>query len=61
MNEERLVFILATLGLFMILIGIILTLIDFRNDYECSVTTDYKYWESHNCIRYCKECRDENN
>lgn len=59
--NERLVFILVILGFFMIIIGIIFSLIDFYNDYECSVTTDYKYWKSHNCIRYCKECKDENN
>ena len=59
--NERLVFILAAIGFFMIIIGIIFSLIDFHNDYECSVTTDYKYWKSHNCIRYCKECKDENN
>lgn len=56
MNEERLIFILATLGLFIILMGIIITLIDFRNDYECSVNKDPEYWKEHNCIRYCKEC-----
>lgn len=59
--NERLVFILAAIGFFMIIVGIIFSLIDFYNDYECSTTTDYKYWKSHNCIRYCKECKDENN
>lgn len=40
--------------LIMIVVGI-----NFYNDYQCSTTTDPQYWESHNCIKYCKECRDE--
>lgn len=32
---------------------------DFYDDYKCSTTTDWEYWESHNCIRYCKECKNE--
>lgn len=31
---------------------IIYTIIDFRNDYICSTTTDMNYFVEHNCIRY---------
>ena len=52
----RLAIILCIFILIMIVVGI-----DFYNDYQCSTTTDWEYWKSHNCIRYCKECKDENN
>lgn len=59
--NEKTVFVITLLGTLLIILGIIFSIVDFYNDYECSVATDYKYWKSHNCMRYCKECKDENN
>ena len=28
------------------------TMIDFYNDYVCSTTTNLKWFETHNCIKY---------
>ena len=33
-------------------------MIDFKNDYKCSINRDPEYWKEHNCVRYCKECED---
>ena len=38
---------------------IVWVLVDFKNDYDCSTTTDIEWYEEHNCIRYCKECKNE--
>lgn len=47
-----------------VLLGLILTalagllalfiyvMIDFKNDYDCSTTTDVKWYVEHNCMRY---------
>ena len=45
----------------MFIIFIVAVTIDFYNDYKCSTTNSMEYWESHNCIKYCKECRDDYN
>lgn len=53
-GDITLIILLSIIGIFMCIM--IAVLIDFYNDYQCSTTTDLEYWESHNCIRYCKEC-----
>lgn len=47
-----------------VLLGLILTalaglvalfiyvMIDFKNDYDCSTTTDVEWYIEHNCMRY---------
>lgn len=54
-GDITLIILLSIIGIFMCIM--IAVLIDFYNDYQCSTTTDLEYWESHNCIRYCKECK----
>lgn len=56
-GDITLIILLSIIGIFMCIM--IAVLIDFYNDYQCSTTTDWEYWESHNCIRYCKECKNE--
>ncbi len=58
--NEKTVFVITLLGTLLIILGIIFSIVDFYNDYQCSTTTDWEYWESHNCIKYCKECKNEN-
>jgi len=63
MNDRRyesvLIILICSLCLF--ILGFIALMIDFYNDYQCSTTNDIKYWKTHNCIKYCKECKDEYN
>lgn len=44
--------LLSTIGLFMCII--LAVLIDFHNDYQCSTTNSIKFWETHNCDKYCR-------
>lgn len=55
MTKERLNIlakILIVLVVIMILVGIGYTLYDFHNDYQCSTTTDIKWFIENNCMRY---------
>ena len=54
--EEFFLTILLYIILVLMLIGVI-ALLNFYDDYKCSITTDPQYWKDHNCIRYCKECK----
>lgn len=45
------------LGILLVIIGIIFIvgvyiMIDFKNDYDCSTTTDINWYIEHNCMRY---------
>ena len=55
MKEERidniLVIITCTIAS-IILIAFIFMIIDFKNDYDCSTTTDPEWYVEHNCMRY---------
>lgn len=33
-------------------IAMIFVIIDFKNDYDCSTTTDINWYMEHNCTRY---------
>ena len=57
--NEKVIFVITILGVFLIMLGILFTLIDLHNDYICSNTTDIKYYNEHNCIKY-HERGDEN-
>jgi len=60
-SEEIFEMILYGLAI-IICIFILITIyigINFYNDYQCSTTTDPNYWVEHNCIKYCKECKNE--
>lgn len=50
--NEKVVFVITILGVFLIMLGILFTLIDLHNDYICSHTTDIKYYQEHNCMKY---------
>lgn len=55
--NEKVIFVITVLGVFLIMLGILFVLTNLYNDYKCSTTTDPSYWIEYNCIRYCKECR----
>lgn len=57
--ETTIKVLMCVLCIIMLIFGAVM--IDFFNDYQCSTTTDIKYWKTHNCIKYCKECKDEYN
>ena len=62
MNEDKIMIAILTILFSIVWIMIfvfIAGLIDFYNDYKCSTTTDIKWYNEHNCIRYCKECRND--
>ena len=42
-------FILVIIAFVIFIIWII---IDFKNDYDCSTTTDVDWYVEHNCMRY---------
>jgi len=54
MNERlrKLSIILIIISIVMILTGILLTLINFYNDYQCSTTTDIKWYLENDCMRF---------
>ena len=52
--NEKVIFVIAALGAFLIILEILFTLIDLKNDYDCSTTTDINYYNEHNCIKYYK-------
>lgn len=43
--------VLAIIGVLMIIAGV---LVDFYQDYQCSTTTDIKWFVENNCMRYMK-------
>ena len=51
-NLKSILLILLILIIFGFICFVIYVLIDFRNDYLCSTTTDINYFNEHNCIRY---------
>ena len=51
---DKLIDTLLIIGIFLILLGIVFSLLDFYNDYQCSITNNIKYWNDHNCIKYYK-------
>ena len=55
--NEKIIFVITIIGTLLIILGIGFALLDFYSDYKCSTTTDIQYWNSHNCIKYCKECK----
>lgn len=50
--NEKVIFVITVLGAFLIMLGILFTLIDLHNDYICSNTTDIEYYQEHNCMKY---------
>lgn len=54
MNERlsNLLIALIIIGIAMILTGILITLVNFYNDYQCSTTTDIKWFIENDCMRY---------
>lgn len=50
--NEKVIFVFTILGIFLIILGILFALIDLKNDYDCSTTTDINYYNEHNCIKY---------
>lgn len=50
--NEKVIFVITVLGVFLIILGILFTLIDLHNDYICSNTTDIEYWQENNCMKY---------
>lgn len=54
MNERlrKLAIILIIIAIVMILTGILLTLVNFYNDYQCSTTTDIKWFIENDCMRF---------
>lgn len=57
--NEKVIFVITVLGIFLIILGILFTLIDLHNDYKCSTTNDPNYWEEHNCKKYSKESKND--
>lgn len=47
-------FILLYIAVAMISLGITLTMIDFYNDYQCSITTDVKWFIENDCVKYVR-------
>lgn len=43
--------VLAVIGVLMIIAGV---LVDFYLDYQCSTTTDIKWFIENNCMRYMR-------
>lgn len=58
MNDEILVKISICI-LIIVILNFIYILYDFYNDYQCSVTTEPNYWIEHNCIKYCRGCKND--
>ena len=52
-------FVLAVIGVGLLILGVIFLLLDFYNDYKCSTSTDINYYNEHNCIKYYE--RDDEN
>lgn len=57
MNERlsNLLIALIIISIVMTLTGILLTLINFYNDYQCSTTTDIKWFIENNCMRFMED------
>ena len=53
-SSTRIVFVCIVIGILLILIGFIFGIIDFHKDYQCSTTTDPKWFIEHDCMRYVK-------
>lgn len=51
---EKIAYVLIAIAVIMIILGITLTMIDFYNDYQCSTTTDIKWFIDNDCMRYVK-------
>lgn len=49
---RKLAIVLIIIAIVLILTGILLTLVEFYNDYQCSTTTDVKWFMEHNCMRF---------
>ena len=50
-NGKFLALVLAIIGVLMIIAGV---LVDFYLDYQCSTTTDVKWFTENNCMRYIR-------
>lgn len=50
-NGKFLALVLAIIGVLMIIAGV---LIDFYLDYQCSTTTDVKWFIENNCMRFVR-------
>lgn len=56
MNKVKNYIIASLLGIVALMIFImVITLYDFYWDYQCSITTDPKYFIKHNCLHYSKD------
>lgn len=53
-TSKKIAIILIIIAILMMLAGIIYGLIDFYNDYQCSTTTDIKWFIDNDCMRYMK-------
>ena len=51
-KEYKIVIVLAIIGTLMIVSGVIYEIFDFYNDYQCSTTTDIKWFIENDCMRY---------
>jgi len=56
-NERlsNLLIALIIVSIVMILTGILLTLVNFYNDYQCSTTTDIKWYIENDCMRFMED------
>ena len=51
-KEYKIAIILAIIGVVMIFSGVIYEMVDFYNDYKCSITKDINWFMENNCMRY---------
>ena len=49
---EKVILVLTLIMIAVLFILFIYVMIDFKNDYDCSTTTDIKWYIEHNCMRY---------
>ncbi|MEE3417782.1 MAG: hypothetical protein VZQ62_00415 [Methanosphaera sp.] len=56
--NEKVIFVITVLGTFLIILGILFALIDLYDDYKCSTTTNIKYWQENNCMKYYERSRN---
>ena len=54
MKEKTIKIVIALFILMVIILGILflIEIIDFYNDYKCSITTDVNYYIVNNCRRF---------
>lgn len=61
-NIERLeyaIFVILITFIIVFTIIVIYVLIDFKNDYKCSTTSDSNWYIEHNCMRYERKNNNE--